>query len=505
MEIETNPLETLNLPEIIDEFSRELKDSTAWNQEKKDFSWNTSSTQKVSMECLDLIQSDQNVTNTSKMKVVDILNGLFEINFQNEQQTPYKGPRGITEWIFANLVSRIKIQGVLNWFQKHSNKHPYDFYQRYLLVTDFIDYCAIELRIDPNSVDKTVLSDPQMYTSYGTKFELNEKKSKLLGSLYRQFNPFSKVIIPKTTKTIAQPFCHPLVELHLQILQKNGRTRETINDNKRSCCEFLKWLCKNYVNFSGFNINDIPLHLIQNAHLLEYRLYLKRQVSGNLMDDKNASTQFYYLRSLFRSLHQLALLKCDVAYDIKGLTFDDYHYREIPSTEEIQRFFNIVRIFSPEPSKHLLIYSLMLYLGLRISEATSLSWDNFNQSTWNISFKGKEGENSIMPIPEPIKVILKKYPDVAEIGSLTNKPISFQKRLYEYHRLYCLIAGWSFENIGFHLFRHTYITRLSEHPQCTPKLLMRLARHVKPASTSKYIHRSNEKLRQAAEKIDYSL
>ncbi|MEC0269699.1 site-specific integrase [Paenibacillus anseongense] len=505
MENETKPQETLNLTEIMDEFSQQLKETAEWNQEEKDFPWNSSSTQKDSMECLDTEQSGKNVT-TSKMKVVDILNGLYEVDFQYEEHSPYLGPSGITEWISTNLVSQLKIQGVLNWFHKHSNEMPYNFYQRFLLVSDFITYCANELQIEVKSVDAHVLSKPHLYTSYVATIGLNKKKITMLSSLYRRFQPFNELIIPRAIKIIAPSLCHPLVERHLQVLKKHDRTQGTINANKLACRDFLAWLCRTYRQFTVFNINDVPLHLITQPHLLEYRLYLKRKVKNKTTDDKAASNCFYYVRALFKSLHQLSLLQDDVASDIKGLPFENYHYRDIPSIEEIQRFFVVVRTYSPEPLVHLLVYSLMLYLGFRISEVTSLSWENFNQSTSRISIKGKDGKYSVMPLPEQIKFLLKQFPDEVKKGQLFNKQSpAFYQHLYNYHQLYCLLAGWTFENHGFHLFRHTYITKLSEHPQCTPKLLMKLARHVKSASTSIYIHRSSEALRQAAEKINYNL
>lgn len=505
MEKETKSTETFDLSVIIDELSRELKDTTKWNQEEKDFSWNTSSTQNVSMECLNSEQSDQNVT-TFKMKAVDILNVLHEIDFRNEMHTPFLGPKGITEWISTNLIRQINIPIVLKWFQEHSDEHPFSFYQRYLLVSDFIAYCAVKLQIDVSVVDANVLSDSHLFISYANEVRLNKSKISKLNSLHRRIQPFNNIEIPTVPRTKHPSLSHPLVERYLRVLQEKDRTEITFNSVKLACREFLTWLCKNYKQFTDFNSNDVPLHLVKQSHLLEYRLFLKRQVSSNLMDDKNASTQFYYVRALFNTLHQLSLLKDDVASDIKGLPFENYHYRDIPDSEEIHKFFDVVRTYSPEPQLHLLVYRLMLYLGLRISEVANLTWANFNLSTWSVSFKGKDGDYYVMPIPEPIKCLLRDFPDSAkEVPLISKPPASFQSQLYMYHRLYCLLSAWSFEKQGFHLFRHTYITKLSEHSQCTPKLLMRLARHAKSASTTVYIHRNSKALREAAEKINYHL
>jgi len=501
---EITPLETFDLSKIMDEFSQQLMDYTVENQEQKSFPWNTSSTQKVSMECFKAAQSGQNVT-ISRTKAVDILNVLYEVDHQKETHTPYLGPSGITEWIITNLVSQFNNQGVINWLQQYSDETPISFYQRNLLVSDFISFCAKEIQIDVNAVDHNILSNPHWYVSYATKIRLNKNKTSMLRSLYRQFQPFNKIKIPHKTKAEAPSFCHPLVERHLQGLDKKGRTRATFNANKLACRDFLTWICRTYRQFTVYNLNDIPLHLINQSHLLEYRLFLKRQVSNKIMHEKTASTGFYYVRALFKTLHQLELLQNDVAADIKGLPFDNYHYRDIPNNEEIVRFFDVVRTYSPDPNVHLLLYSLMLNMGLRISEATSLSWENFNQSTWTLSFRGKDGKYNIMPIPAPIKSLIKQFSDAERNGPIVNKPpAAFIQHLYRYHQLYCQIADWTFENRGFHIFRHTYITKLSEHPQCTPKLLMALARHVKPASTSLYIHRSSDALRQAAEKVKYS-
>jgi integrase len=507
MENETEPIETsetFDLSDIMDEFSRQLKDSTEWNREKKDFPWNTSSTQNVSVECLSVQKSDQNDDTITGFRVVDMMNSLFAVDFHNKRHSPYLGPNGISEWILTNLINRFKQPGVLNWFMKHSNLRPYELYARYLLIKDFIAYCANELRIGIDSVEQQNLSNQDLYLGFALKAKLDCTSAKIMESLFRHFQPFLVLKVPSYKRTITSPLSHPLVERHLQALKLNGRTQASIYSNRKACREFLTWLCQCYRDFNEFDPNNVPLHLIKQTHLLEYRLHLKRRILTELKDDKSVSTDFYYVRSLFQSLHRIGLIKDDVASDVKGLAFENYHYRDIPNNDDLQCFFEIVRTYSPDPSVHLLIYSLLLYLGLRISEAINLCWENFNQSTWSVSIKGKDGQYSIMPLPEQIKDLFQHYP-FGTNGSIVEKsPKSYLAQLARYHHLYCLVAGWSFERRGFHLFRHTYITKLSEHPQCTPKLLMKLARHVKPASTSIYIHRSRRILQQAVERIDYN-
>ncbi|NBD28001.1 tyrosine-type recombinase/integrase [Paenibacillus glycinis] len=502
MENQPDTNETFDLSTIMDEFAKQLK-QPAENQEEKVFPWNTPSTQIKSVECLTSQESDQNVTNI-RFKVVDLLDSLFAIDFHKEQPSPYLGPNGINEWILRNLLCQLKNTSIINWLNNHSKMHPFELHQRYLIIREFIAYLTKQLQITSEIIDSQVLSNKEVYLAFARHVKLSQSNAKILQSLFNHFQPFLELTLPVHKRAATPPFNHPLVEKHLLALKMNGGAQQSYH-NSKACREFLTWLCQCYVEFNDFNPNSIPLHLVKQPHLLEYRLYLKRRISIELKDDKSVSTDFYYVRSLFQSLHRMGLIKDDVAFDVKGLPFENYHYRELPNNEELLRFFDIVRTYSPNPSVHLLIYSLLLHLGLRIAEAVNLSWESFNFSTWSLSIKGKDGNYSIMPLPKQIISLCQSY-TLGTNGPIVDKaPKSYISELTRFHRLYCLMAGWNYERGGFHLFRHAYITRLSEHPQCTPKLLMKLARHVKPASTSIYIHRSRKSLQQAIERIKYNL
>ncbi|MCU6796817.1 site-specific integrase [Paenibacillus sp. WQ 127069] len=500
------------LTKIINDLTEQLLKPNQWNQEPNIISWNASSTKNLSVECLSLHETGQNVNDNNKLigsqnnspkKVVSILNSLYKVDFQEKQHSPYQGPNGINKWILTNLISSFSEKKVREWFQDHLSVHPYEYYQRYILVKSFIDHCASHLHADPNSVDNIALSELRFYESYISSNELGDRKIRALTSLYRKFHPNSSLsYMNGKLKPEKCTLCHPTILRHLEHLEKGGLNKKTLRDRTEAYKKFLSWMCQSYTQFTGYDINNVPLYLVNKDHLLEFSLLLKRKVANEQIDDKNASTLFYYIRSLFKSLYQMSLLKNDVTVGVIGLPFENYHYREIPSNEDIQRYFEAIHMYTPDPSLYGFGFGLMLFLGLRISEISSLNWEHVNQSNRSISVKGKGNKYSILPLTRNLIEILNKFPDKKE-GPIFGEN---QKRVYwdfyRYHKLLALVAGWGYIS-GLHLFRHTYITTLSNNKNCTPQLLMRLSRHVKPASTSLYIHRNNRSLQQAVNQIDY--
>jgi len=84
----------------------------------------------------------------------------------------------------------------------------------------------------------------------------------------------------------------------------------------------------------------------------------------------------------------------------------------------------------------------------------------------------------------------------------SENPNSFIRELRDRYKLYAFVAGWKYLG-GPHLLRHTFISRLSEHHDCPPQLLMYLARHDRPENTVRYIHRSDTQLNHAINRIDF--
>jgi integrase len=331
--------------------------------------------------------------------------------------------------------------------------------------------------------------------------ELGDPDVKYLLKLVNLYHPGLEIAFFKKRRNAPHDwdFEHPLIELHLSNFR--GLKKTSLRFRKRAFYWFLTWLCETYNAFNTFNLNDVPLWLVTPDHLTEFQLHLKRKIEDGEMEPSYTSSILNYVRSLFQSLFQKGRLLTDITEDIPAISYERYHYRDIPSDEQVKYLFKVIQTFSPDPDKYTLAFEMMLYLGLRRTEVAQIRWENINLHTNIITITGKGDKTHSLPIPTKILQSLNKLSALPSGYIFSPMPEKFAQGLYEYVKMFSLIAGWNIHS-GLHLLRHTMLTKLSYRPDCPPQVLRVLGRQKNAATSGLYVHRSQIELRKAANKIN---
>ncbi|WP_410514034.1 site-specific integrase [Paenibacillus sp. BR2-3] len=262
----------------------------------------------------------------------------------------------------------------------------------------------------------------------------------------------------------------------------------------------------NYASFNEISANGIPVWLIERDHIIEFENYLKRCHLKGLYSEITVSNKFYCVISFFKYLYNTRIIPKNIG-SIRGITAERYIHRDIPSDDQLSNFFNTIASYSDEPEFDMAFFGSLLHLGLRFCEAGRLIWDDINFQARIIKIRGKGKVGKPVPLHLP-KKLYQYFEYLHKISSRegsvfkgTRPEKVFYKKMLDKYRLYAMISGWNFPG-GLHLFRHTFITKLSLRKKVHPQLVKRLARHDRLETTSKYLHRQDQELNDAMHKID---
>ena len=126
------------------------------------------------------------------------------------------------------------------------------------------------------------------------------------------------------------------------------------------------------------------------------------------------------------------------------------------------------RIVESAPDKELrMLWALMAYAGLRISEASNLTDDNIRGKS--ILVVGKGDKLAVLPIGKRLSEELALYGPLGS-GLLISKQRSIRELKKVCQKLH--IEGW----VANHKFRHSFASNLAAH-NCPVGITMRLMRH----------------------------
>ncbi|MEK4083794.1 tyrosine-type recombinase/integrase [Psychrobacillus sp. FSL K6-1415] len=455
-------------------------------------SWNASSMTNLSHTCLNSLSNVHNDIKTySNESMVILLNNLYQIKM--EEQQIYKGPLGIN----SLLLESIQANKLLKFMQSKSN--PKSFFLHYKIIEEFLFYCSIQLNKPPSNINDLDLYNEKLFLKFAAEKKITTKEHfKRIYTLYFQNGDYLNAL--DKGKQIEE-FKHPLIERHLEELKRKC-TNSSFLRRKLHYRKFFNWLTTVFNEFQNYSINTVPLYLVTKNQLEEYKVVLMNQFKKGIYKKHTISDAFYNIRSLFASLYQMGIIPNDISINVIGIKFEKYKYRDIPTNLELSKFFNAVMCYAPDPLKFCTAYRLMLYLGLRQSEVANLEATNINFGTNTISVKGKGGKYDILPLPKLLVDDLYSLVNLNENYVFSNKPNIFKNELYTYYKLISFILNWDYPG-GVHIFRHTFITRLSELPNLPPQVIQYLSRHSRPDTTSLYIHRNEKFLDNAINKIDY--
>ncbi|MER2006422.1 MAG: tyrosine-type recombinase/integrase [Psychrobacillus sp.] len=459
-----------------------------------DLSWNASSTTNFSYPSLNSFSyGHNNIKTYTNESMVILLHNLYQIEM--EAQQVYKGPKGINSLLLETIHAK-KLQKFMQ-----SQKNPNKFLMYYKIIKDFLSYCSIQLNKPPSNINDLDLYNEKLFFKFASEKKLTTTKH--FERIYTLYFPKEKgrYLNPLNKGKQIEEFKHPLLERHLEEVKRKC-TNSSLVRRKLHYKNFFTWLTTVFAEFQNYTFNTVPLYLVTTNHLEEYKIVLLNQFKEGNFKKHTISDAFYNIRSLFASLYQMTMIPNDISINVIGIKFKKYKYRDIPTNLELSKFLNAVMCYSPDPLKFYTAYRLMLYLGLRQSEVANLEVTNINFGTNTISVKGKGGKYNILPLPKLLVDDLYSLVNQSDIYVFSEKPNIFKNELYTYYKLICFLLNWDYPG-GVHIFRHTFITRLSELPNLPPQVTQYLSRHGRPDTTSLYIHRNVKALDNAINKIDY--
>jgi integrase len=481
-----------------------------WNEDPKNISWKCASTKIISEESLKprnqvhTITTQTDVKKITKAGVINMLNTLYTYDQSQTNSVPYLGPNEIIQWIYANRIKgNIQANKIIEYFVSiQSSKSPFEFYKSYKSFNNFLECYSVTFDIPIQKISDTELLKKDRFLKVIHSEILGDPDVNKLSKLINLYHPGLDIVFSKKRRNAPHDWRleHRLIDLHLGTFK--GYKQTSLRFRKRAFYWFLTWLCETYASFTSFDINDVPLWLVTNEHLTDFRLHLEGKIENGAMEPSYASNILDFVKSLFRSLFQLGRLLNDVSDDIPGISYERYHYRDIPSDQQIDHLFKLIQIYSPDPVKYTLAFEIMLYLGLRRTEVSNIRWENINLHTHIITVTGKGERTHSLPIPTRVFQSLQTLStDSASWYIFSPIPDKFAQSLYEYVKIFSLMAGWNISS-GLHLLRHTMLTRLSYRPDCPPQILRTLGRHKNAATAGIYVHRSQEELRKSVNKIN---
>lgn len=477
------------------------------------FLWNASSTE----EFINGIKNPHDVHLTtdviwdvSKSKVRNIMDTLFNYEgYDNSTDLPHtKG--NIADWLWENRVQpSIKLDKVKNYFKRiQTSKAPIELYGFYEEALEFQQQISTYIKKpiwQLNDLDITEIN-----FQYCLKNVNSDIKKFLLNQIAKLYFPGRRFNIVKQNKRILSKLAdhelHPYLKNFNDQIQSEGRSGGYIKDINRDVMLFLNWLVNNYASFNDFSPNAIPVWLIERDHILEFENYLKRCHSKGLYSEITVSNKFYCVISFFKYLYDNRIIPKNIG-SIRGISAQRYLHRDIPNKDQLSDFFNTIARYSDNPEYDTAFFGSLLHLGLRFCEAERLNWEdiNFQARIIKIRGKGKAGKPVPLHLPKKLYQYLESLYKVRTDEKSVFKGRQSKKVLYgkmlDKYKLYSLISGWTFPG-GLHLFRHTFITKLSLRKNVHPQIIKRLARHTRLDTTSKYLHRQNQELNDAMQKID---
>jgi integrase/recombinase XerD len=481
--------ERLNQDLELEDFNLEF-----WKEEETGISQNATSITSMSQERIKFIRLGDTGNNSNEKDVETVLNELFLI-----KQEPVKrlgssaiNPR-LLEIVGHELV---EIKFIGKYIQSKTHIKPYEFFMLLGTMEDFVLFVEQKTGINRLEWDQELLSNVSLYDEF-LQIHPDNRSVHYLGQLYQKVNPFGKVDFShyRTPETIKMD--HFVVNRFLVEKEKDGASPETIIHYEGTIRRLFHWLLSTHREFENDEIDQFPIFRLTQDHLREYERYLLLKVKRNELSKWTVHVVLYEIKAFLSDLYQKKWIIQDVTDGLKPIKPNPYRYRDIPSKAELQRLFTVIDIYSDDPVREKLVYGLMLHLGLRLCEVAPLKWDSINLSNSTVSLVRKGNKPSKMYLPNVVKRYLEEFPITQQKGYLFGKSGAYE-RIYRNYKIYALLAGWEYTG-GCHIFRHVFLTYLSYFSN--PQLLMRLGDFNRLETVSRYIHRHEQKMKEAINKL----
>lgn len=282
-----------------------------------------------------------------------------------------------------------------------------------------------------------------------------------------------------------------LQEFKLYIEVEKNFSSHTVAAYSSDILSFLVWL-------GDRNIQDVNYGVIK-----EYLLYIQQfNYSKTTTARKIAS-----LRTFYRFLYRERIIESNPALGVhspkKGKTLPEFL-----TEPEIEQILNNIKMDTPAGYRNRTILELLYATGMRISELSSLNFENLNLEENEIKVFGKGAKERIVLVSERAKKFLDTYIKTARyliFKTETNKPsdpVFINKTGYRLQPQSVRLAIKEVvsqielpKHVTPHVFRHSFATKLLDNG-ADLRVVQELLGHSSISNTQIYTHVTTERLRQ---------
>lgn len=286
-------------------------------------------------------------------------------------------------------------------------------------------------------------------------------------------------------------------------------------NNKQELLEDFKIHLKSEKNFSSHTIraycNDVYTFLlwigdieateVKPEKFSQYLYFIQQiQYTKTTIARKIAS-----IRAFYRYLYQEELIEYNPSDNIsipkQNKVLPNFLYEE-----EVENILRNIKIDTPAGYRNRTILELLWVSGMRISELSSLNFENLNLEQNEIRVFGKGAKERIVLIPDKTKESLINYIDnvrdlICKKEKSNSSPIFINYNGFRLQNQSIRKAlRQVLENIHFtkhvtpHVFRHSFATKLLEHG-ADLRIVQELLGHSSIKNTQIYTHVSMERLK----------
>ena len=283
-----------------------------------------------------------------------------------------------------------------------------------------------------------------------------------------------------------------LQEFKLYIEVEKNFSKHTVKAYNSDILSFLIWL-------DNRDIKDVNYGVIR-----EYLLYIQQfNYTKTTTARKIAS-----LRTFYRFLYREKVVQTNPAVGVhspkRGKPLPEFL-----TENEIENVLNNVKMDTPAGYRNRTILELLYATGMRVSELSSLNFENLNLDENEIKVFGKGAKERIVLVSQRAKKFLETY--IKNVRYLIfksddknpNKPVFINKTGYRLQPQSVRLAiNEVMEHIELpkhvtpHVFRHSFATKLLENG-ADLRVVQELLGHSSISNTQIYTHVSTERLKQA--------
>lgn len=282
-----------------------------------------------------------------------------------------------------------------------------------------------------------------------------------------------------------------LQEFKLYIEVEKNFSKHTVIAYSSDILSFLVWL------------NDRKIEEVNYNLIKEYLFYIQQfNYSKTTTARKIAS-----LRTFYRFLYREKVIDANPALGVhspkRGKSLPEFL-----TEPEIEKIMNNIKIDTPAGYRNRTILELLYATGMRISELSSLNFENLNLEENEIKVFGKGSKERIVLVSERAKGFLQTY--IKTVRSMifntnTTKPsdpVFINKTGYRLQPQSVRIAIKDVvetielpKHVTPHVFRHSFATKLLENG-ADLRVVQELLGHSSISNTQIYTHVSTERLKQ---------